>query len=196
MNYGVDYLNVEYFLARSYEYMANLHFGWGDIPGWVGSLITFIMVFGMVASAILLVLVVYAQIRLMQVEHAGFHKLEEQDAHDEARAQPESAGTNDRWERIVTLANGTNAGDWRRAILEADIMLGDALAKAGYTGPTIGDQLKMANPIQVTTLDLAWKAHKVRNEVAHQGERYPLSERDVRATIDYYKRVFEELGEI
>ena len=48
----------------------------------------------------------------------------------------------------------------------------------------------------MTTLDLAWKAHKMRNDVAHSGEKLPLSERDVRSTIDYYKRVFEEFGAI
>ena len=48
----------------------------------------------------------------------------------------------------------------------------------------------------MTTLDLAWKAHIVRNDIAHQGESYELNVRDTQTTIDYYKRVFEELGAI
>jgi hypothetical protein len=101
-----------------------------------------------------------------------------------------------RWDDIVELASSGSESDWRRAILEADIMLSDALSAHGYEGATVADQLRMANPIQMTTLDLAWQAHKVRNRIAHDGERLDLTERDVRATIDQYKRVFEELGVI
>ena len=75
-------------------------------------------------------------------------------------------------------------------------MLGDVLDNQGYAGPVVGDQLKMANPLQMTTLDLAWKAHKMRNDIAHEGEVLQLTERDVRATIDYYRRVFEEFNAI
>jgi hypothetical protein len=57
----------------------------------------------------------------------------------------------------------------------------------------VGERLRDANPLQFTTLDLAWKAHKVRNDIAHAGESYQLSQRDTHATIDYYRRVFEEL---
>lgn len=194
MQSGVDFLNLEYILLRAYELISNFHFV-ADAPAWLPGLLTDIIVVGMAASLLMLVLAVYANIRLLQVEHAGFHALEGR-AHEHIEPEVESTGKNERWERIVELANSGSQSDWRRAILEADIMLGDVLAQQGYSGATIGDQLKMANPIQMTTLDLAWKAHKVRNDIAHGGERYELSERDFRTTIDYFKRVFEELGAI
>ncbi|HEY6021130.1 MAG TPA: hypothetical protein VIY48_14855, partial [Candidatus Paceibacterota bacterium] len=114
--------------------------------------------------------------------------------HNDHEAEVETVHTNSRWDHIIMLATGAGHGDWRRAILEADIMLFDVMREQGYPGTTVGEQLKNANPIQMTTLDLAWKAHKVRNEIAHGGEAYVLNERDARATIDYYRRVFEELG--
>ena len=92
----------------------------------------------------------------------------------------------------MALAGGPHEGDWRRAIMEADIMMSNMLDSRGYQGATVSDQLRQANPIQFTTLDLAWKAHKVRNEIAHQGESLTLTERTARATIDLYRRVFEE----
>jgi hypothetical protein len=192
---GVDFLNLEYIivaLARGFEGGAAFVAAW---PEWLLELVQSVMAIGAVATFVLLILIVYVQIRLHQVEHEGFHLLEER-AHVRSEPELESRPGNERWERIVELANGTSQGDWRRAILEADIMLGAVLTEIGYPGTSVGEQLRHANPIQMTTLDLAWKAHKVRNEVAHQGENMQLDERDVRATVDYYKRVFEELGAI
>lgn len=186
----VDFLNIEYILVRAYDFFEHFHIA----SGIVGAFQTLFLV-GMLLSLLLLILYVYAHIKLLVTEHEGFHAAE---AHRHEHHEPEivSTGKNDRWERIVELSSGPSEGDWRRAILEADIMLGDALDAAGYQGASVGEQLKMANPIQVTTLDLAWKAHKVRNEVAHGGEGYVLTERDLRTTIGQYKQVFEELGTI
>ncbi len=167
----------------------------GNVPAEVTAFVTGVFIFVMVASLIVLILIVYAQIQLLHTEHEGFHELEKH-AHERHDAEVESTKKNDRWEHVVKLASSAGHGDWRRAILEADIMLADALAAQGYEGAGVGEQLKMANPIQMTTLDLAWKAHKVRNDIAHGGEAYELGERDARTAIDYYKRVFEELGVI
>ncbi|TSC68525.1 MAG: Uncharacterized protein G01um101456_612, partial [Parcubacteria group bacterium Gr01-1014_56] len=90
------------------------------------------------------------------------------------------------------LANTPNESDWRLAILESDIMLGDLLLEQGYRGEGIGERLRDANPLQFNTLDLAWQAHKVRNDIAHAGEGFHLSQREANATIDLYRRVFEE----
>lgn len=189
----VHFLNLEYLLLRAYQLFAGVDVS--GIPDWLVLLSTFTVISGMTLSLIFLVLAVYANIRLVQVEHEGFHRLEEE--RRLARAQnADGTGRNDRWERIIELASSGNPGDWRRAILEADIMLGDVLDEQGYAGPTVGDQLKTANPLQMTTLDLAWRAHKMRNDIAHQGEAFQLTERDVRATTDYYRRVFEEFGAI
>ena len=191
----VNYLNLEYLLVRLHDIVQSIQTAVGDVPTDITVFITGVFIFGMFSSLILLVLIVYAQILLIHTEHAGFHAMEER-AHEHHDAEVESTGKNDRWERIVELASSGNQSDWRRAILEADIMLGDLLAAEGYTGAGVGEQLKMANPIQMTTLDLAWKAHKVRNDIAHGGEGYNLNERDAKVAVDYYKRVFEELGAI
>ncbi len=75
-------------------------------------------------------------------------------------------------------------------------MLADLLAVRGYVGDTLGEMLRGANKQQFTTLDLAWEAHKMRNALAHLGEAFPLSERDTKATVDLYRRVFEEFDYI
>lgn len=197
----VHFLNLEYFIVRAWQFLAGLHPIVDGLPGWVVSLGWDIIFTGMALSMVLLVMVIYAHIRMVQVEHEGFHALEEHEHEEREHGQgPEGespyGSIKTRWDDIVALAGSGNQSDWRRAILEADIMLSDALAAHGFEGPTVADQLRMANPIQMTTLDLAWQAHKVRNRIAHEGNKIDLTDRDVRATIDQYKRVFEELGAI
>ena len=188
---NVDFLNLEYIILRVYELVTGLNVDVEEVPYefmyWGGQVI----LLGFTLSVIFLAFVVYTRIRIVFVEHEGFGQeaslltpLEE----------PELEKGNSRWETIVMLAASPQESDWRRAIIEADVMLGDLLTEQGYRGATIGDQLKDANPLQFTTLDLAWKAHKMRNDVAHGGEGLQLTERDVRATIDQYGRVFEEFN--
>lgn len=193
---GANFLNIEYILLRAYTLVTGIHVGsFSDISSSAAFWLMQLAVFGMILSLILLIMIVYAAIRLLQVEHAGFHGHEhtEHEPH-EALEHAEVSPYNRRWNDVVTLANSSDHGNWRRAILEADILLASALEEQGYTGDTVSEQLRMANPIQMTTLDLAWKAHKVRNQIAHEGESLILTERDVQSTIDYYRRVFEELG--
>ena len=195
MQNGVDYLNLEYILLRAYDLIAHFRFVVDGSPTWFPAFITYVVVIGMATAFLMLVFAVYAQIRLLQVEHAGFHALEEKarEHHDE---EVESTGKNERWEHIVALASSANQSDWRRAILEADIMLGDVLMQAGYVGTSVGEQLKITNPLQVTTVRLAWDAHMLRNKIAHSGESLQLEVRDVQTAINNYKRVFEEFAAI
>ncbi len=168
-----------------------------QLAPWAASALFYLEAFAMLGlslSVVLLALVVYTRIRLEQVEHHGFHEKEKAEhAMHAAAAAP--VAKNPRWEGVTILASSSSDSDWRRAITEADILLGDMLTARGYAG-TIGEQLKSANPQQFTTLDLAWEAHRMRNALAHLGEAFPLTERDTRATIDQYRRVFEEFDYI
>jgi hypothetical protein len=106
-------------------------------------------------------------------------------------ATVESAGSA-QWKQIEKYMQSNNQADWRYAIMEADILLYDMLEQIGIPGETIGDKLKSANSASFTTLDYAWKAHKVRNLIAHQGMTYELSYNDARNTIIAFKKVFDE----
>jgi len=219
---SIHFLNIEYLLLRL-QYIFSGIFAFitgtqvdpetgtvqnsGEAVSQLVSNISFtagqIALAGMALAIILLALSVYIRIKLEFVEHEGFHKRDAKyhthDAHAvHGEAAPEAADQpkNPRWEEVRRLASGTSESDWRRAIMEADIILGDMLEHLGYRGQSIGDKLKDANPLQFTTLDLAWQAHKVRNDIAHAGEGYHLSEWDTKGTIDFYRRVFEEFDYI
>ena len=75
-------------------------------------------------------------------------------------------------------------------------MLGMILTRQGYEGATIGDQLKAVDPSDMLTLQHAWDAHKVRNNIAHGGTDFQLNEREAKMTIELYKKVFEEFYKI
>ncbi len=97
-----------------------------------------------------------------------------------------------KWDSATKHVESQNENDWRQAIIEADIILGDLLTQLGYKGEGIGEQLKRANKGDFKTLDDAWSAHKVRNELAHAGSDYLFSQSDARRTIQQYRKVFEE----
>ena len=99
---------------------------------------------------------------------------------------------NKRWERVVKLINSQNAPDWKLAILESDIMLGEMLDAMGYRGDSIGEQLKQIEKADFTTLDSAWEAHKIRNSIAHEGEEFLITHREAQRVIRLFEEVFLE----
>jgi hypothetical protein len=101
-----------------------------------------------------------------------------------------------RWANVLTYVESTNANDWRHAVIEADIILGDMLTGLGYRGEGIGEQLKRVVRGDFKTLDEAWEAHKIRNELAHAGSDYPFSQFEARRVVNLYRKVFEEFFHI
>ncbi len=189
----VHFINLEYFILLAYRVFTGTNIDISQIPAQTLQLTEWIAWAGIVLTVVFAFSFFYERRRLHAVEHEGWHKRAEEEEHINARHTEEVSG-NPQWEHIQMLVSSPNEGEWRRAIVEADIMMGSMLTARGYRGNTIADQLRDANPIQFTTLDLAWKAHKVRNEIAHQGESFKLDERTAQATIDLYRQVFEEFG--
>ena len=76
--------------------------------------------------------------------------------------------------------------------MEADIMLEEMLNKMGYKGNGIGEMLKQIEESDFITLNKAWEAHKVRNNIAHRGGDQVLSKDEAERVVGLYKKVFEE----
>jgi hypothetical protein len=100
--------------------------------------------------------------------------------------------TNPKWIAIEKLMQSHNVSEWKVAILEADILLYDMLTQMGYEGDSIGEILKSVDKANFVTLDDAWKAHRIRNIIAHEGANYELSREEAERTIRLFKRVFDE----
>ncbi|HEY1037712.1 MAG TPA: hypothetical protein VGE62_03980 [Candidatus Paceibacterota bacterium] len=107
-------------------------------------------------------------------------------------AIPVQQPVNPKWEQIERLIASPNQAEWRVAILEADILLYDMLSQMGYPGNTIGEMLKQADESSFVTLQDAWKAHVIRNTIAHEGADYILTRGEAERAIRLFKRVFDE----
>jgi hypothetical protein len=97
-----------------------------------------------------------------------------------------------RWLQIQSHMASHNQSEWRVAILEADILLYDMLNQMGYPGDSIGEMLKQVDVTSFATLDDAWKAHRIRNTIAHEGANYELTRGEAERAMRMYQRVFEE----
>ena len=86
------------------------------------------------------------------------------------------------------------AGQWRDAILAADILLDQALRHRAVSGQTLGERLKSATTILSTNvLNRAWSAHKIRNRIAHE-LNYQPSVSESQQSINDFKATIRELG--
>lgn len=99
---------------------------------------------------------------------------------------------NKRWKHVQTLIASNNQNDWRMAILEADSMLEDMTLAMKIPGDTLGERLKSIEPSDFLSLQNAWEAHKVRNQIAHQGSEYNLDHRTALGAIRNFEIVFHE----
>jgi hypothetical protein len=100
--------------------------------------------------------------------------------------------TNPHWERILTHIESLNENDWRLAIIEADIMLSGILDRLYLPGDTIAEKLKAVEKSDFNSIDYAWEAHKIRNQIAHEGQSFVMTQREGRRVIGLYQKVFEE----
>lgn len=106
----------------------------------------------------------------------------------------EKSKETERWEKILAHAHSENPGEWRLAIIEADVMLEELLRASGYVGEGIGEMLKSVGEGDMIPLDEAWEAHKVRNRIAHDGQSYELTERETHRVISLFEKIFREAG--
>jgi hypothetical protein len=187
---SVNQANVEYWFRLLYECFHGGCYGTADTSGlsaWMAHLWLWIIILGYILAIIALIVIVYATMRLFDLR-----KREEEYYGTLLLAPEEAGGVNPRWLHIESLAASTSASDWRTAIIEADILLDDMLTKQGYEGVGVGEKLRTVESSDFNTLNDAWEAHKVRNQIAHEGSAFDLSETLARRTIARYEAVFRE----
>ncbi len=135
--------------------------------------------------------IVYSNIRLSQLNKARNKELHDA-ANSSSLLKTGSEKKNSKWERVLKHIQTDNPNDWRTAILEADIILDDMMDAVGYSGATLSDKLKAVEKSDFTTIDLAWEAHKVRNQIAHEGSDFLITYREAKRVVGLYRKVFEE----
>ena len=194
----IHFLNIEYLFYLLYQMVVGGGAGTGggiDFSGIVAFLTILWVVITILAYIValgFLALLIHSTLRMYQIVDADaprFLTVASPDAAEEVR-------DHSRWNHIRELIESGEQSDWRQAIIEADIMLDDLLTQLGYRGASLGEKLRAVDPSKFRTLDEAWDAHKVRNQIAHQGSAYPLTDHLAYRTILHYENVFKEHGEI
>lgn len=93
----------------------------------------------------------------------------------------------DQWRRII----GESREHPNAAILEADKLLAHTLELYGYQG-SLGEKLKVADTL-FSHIDDVWKAHKMRNKIAHEiGMR--VRDEECRITLNRFRSALKDLG--
>lgn len=100
---------------------------------------------------------------------------------------------NKSWDRVIMHVESYNESEWRLSVIEADIMLADLLNTMSLVGDSVGEKLKGVEKSDFTTLDLAWEAHKVRNQIAHD-PGFMLTQREAKRVVGLFEAVFKEFA--
>ncbi len=188
----INFLNIGYFFQVLYNATFGLQGGsLGDLSSLASTIWLFVTIIGYLLTLLFIGALVYMSTRLYQAAEEDARRYTTV-TEAEAHVQVEHS----RWAYIRQLIESTQESDWRNAIIEADIMLDELLTKLGFEGVGVGDKLKTASPAHFHTLDDAWTAHRVRNDIAHQGSTFQLSDQLAYRTIGHYENVFREFNEI
>lgn len=147
-----------------------------------------IVVFFSVINAVLVSFFIFALWRMKKLDEFQFEH--------EKIIKPEIAPVEDEvadgWDRIEILAESENPSDWTMAVIQADALLDDVLQHLGYEGDSMGDRLKIVDPVQLPSLERIWVAHRLRNIIVHD----PMTEHSkekISEALRTYRDAFKEL---
>jgi hypothetical protein len=154
------------------------------------------VVIGIVSSSLSIIFIAVSIFSLVRMREIQLHeKMELNHEIHEALLRDKEAlrNENPRWHYILTLIESPNESDWRVGIIEADTMLDEVLTDKGIIGDTLSDKLEQARSNGYAHIQNAWDAHLIRNQIAHTGSEFPLSQVEGRRVIRLFQSFFEEL---
>lgn len=97
----------------------------------------------------------------------------------------------ERWATIEAMAAGGGNG-LRTAVSEADKLLDLALRQSGARGDTMGERLKSSGK-RFSNLNAIWRAHKLRNALAHE-VGFDLVPSQAKEALADFKQGLRDLG--
>jgi len=184
------FLNLDYIYSKIYNFFTGGYdFFAGHKSGFLEALF-WVKIFSVIISIVFIFGIAYSFIKLLEIRKKRMVEFAKTVIEEpiEERAK--------RWDKIKKYIQSNNSSDWRMAIMEADSLLDDIVKKIGYKGETLGERLSKIKPIHLNSIQDAWEAHKVRNKIAHEANRYEISKTKAENTIELYENVFKELGYI
>ena len=99
--------------------------------------------------------------------------------------------------KFLKLENGlnkNNAATFMKTVIDGDKLLDKAMMEMGVPGKTMGDRLKHSKD-KFTDINAVWRAHKLRNALAHEDD-LEITYRQALAALAIYKQALKDLGAI
>ena len=87
-----------------------------------------------------------------------------------------------------------NPATFAIAVIEGDKLLDKALVEMGTPGKTMGDRLKRAGG-RFSNINAVWRAHKLRNAIAHESD-FEISYKQAQNALIIYRQALKDLGAI
>jgi hypothetical protein len=179
-----NYLNIEYVFAKIvaiFAFLVDPHF-WSVVG-----------IVSMFLSIACIAIIVFALVRLVEIQIYDDEEIKHEIHNATLKQKERDRVANPRWHYIQTLIESPNDSDWRVAIIEADSMMEEILREKGLSGVTVSELLESAKDSGYRSIQDAWDAHLVRNQIAHEGANFPISQVEGRRVIKMFQNFFEEL---
>ncbi len=99
--------------------------------------------------------------------------------------------------RFLAIENGlnkNNSATFMKTVIDGDKLLDKAMVEMGIPGKTMGDRLKHGKE-KFSDINAVWRAHKLRNALAHESD-LEITYRQAQVAMAIYKKALKELGAI
>ncbi len=91
-----------------------------------------------------------------------------------------------KWAKVREKLKSKNESDYKVAIIEADNIIDDLIARMNYKGENMGERLDNIAPGQIENIEDLRHAHEVRNRIIHD-ESFVLTKEEAEKTFEYYE---------
>lgn len=185
------YLNIEYIFSKIVFFFEKIIGSLSNSGIWstVGLVSGVLAVFS-------IAVIIYSLVRIYELQVDEEEEINKKIEEALFRQKQKEKDMNPRWHYVLTLVESINDSDWRVAIMEADSMMEEILKEKGLMGGSVGELLEEAKANGYRNIQDAWDAHLVRNQIAHQGSDFPLTQVESRRVIKLFENFFQELGAI
>jgi hypothetical protein len=182
--------------TAGYDFMGTVKNFWLLLPDYAVSIMLKLFSFSFILTLILIAIIIFISNKLIHTRKKIHDALDLSEVKKVKTGDISPVVENEKWQKVLVHINSTNSSDWKLAILECDIMLSDILEKMGYMQESISEKLKSIETSDFTNIEYAWEAHKIRNQIAHEGSDFLINEREAKRVIGLYEAVFREFNYI
>ncbi len=181
-----EYLNLEYWFNRFFEFLASLPEKLLAFLDWLARFhLKTVSIVVSIVLAFAIIFVVCKIIRLRKKKIVSYLDFFTEEELPETRLK--------RWNEIKRHLDGDNPIEWKMAIIEADSLIDDIMKRIGYKGETLAERLKTIEPSDFENLQNIWEAHKIRNRIVHEPGKMELDRSTAQAAIEKYEKALREL---